>query len=398
MKSISMCLYKIDIMKRFFSFYVILALLFLNSCGDKKEQTEFSEYGSDPENNIENQGNIPVQGNSEAKNSSGQKIKPYYVMNQQFGIPVGAMPIPSSWNKKEQNSENIYFESSNGVQVYGEVSNSFFYSNSAERNQYTLQTGSQVKPVKSVQRLIDEELKPLVEAQGLQFRNQFPLPQLAQFDNRFNSYLFKSTPEQRQNDCVVTEWESPDGKLMMVIVRYYIAQYTSIGGLDWGYTLNSMLAPKAEYDNAKNAYINSLVNFEINPQWVQAHNQYYAQAAQQSNAAHQGRMANIQAQGERSRAAGRASSQALDNQHNAWRSGQASSDASHSKYIDGIYERRNMTDQSGNIYKIDGYENNVWMNNNNEYIATDNSLYNPNTNSTTNNYNWQQLEETDNGY
>ena len=385
-------------MKRFFLIYVIFALLFLNSCGDKKETIEFSEYSFDPENNIENQETIRVQGNSETQNSSSKNIKPYYVMNKQFGMPLGAMPIPDSWEKKNQNSENIYFEGPNGIQVYGEVSNSFFYSNSAERNQYTLQTGSQVKPVKSIQRLIDEELKPLVAAEGLQLRNQFPLPQLAQFDNRFNSYLFKSPPEQRHNDCIVTEWEGPDGKLTMVIVRYYIAQYTSIGGLDWGYTLNSMSAPKAEYDNAKNAYINSLVNFEINPQWVQAHNQYYAQLAQQNNVAHQGRMADIQAQGERSRAAGRASSQALDNQYNSWKSGQASSDISHSRYIDGIYERRNMTDASGSTYKVDGYENNVWMNNNNEYIATDNSLYNPNIDNTTNNYNWQQLEETDNGY
>ena len=80
------------------------------------------------------------------------------------------------------------------------------------------------------------------------------------------------------------------------------------------------------------------------------------------------------------------------------RANQASSDASHSQYIDGIYERRNMADPSGNIYKVDGYENNVWLNNNNEYLATDNSLYNPNTDNTNNDYNWQQLEETDNGY
>ncbi|MCX7550801.1 hypothetical protein [Xanthomarina sp. F2636L] len=380
-------------MKRSTYFYSILALLLIFSCGENKENTEFTEYSFDTENTFENQEAKPIQ-----QKRKKHAIKPYYVMNKQFGMPIGAMPIPNNWTKKEQNSENIYFEGPDGIQVFGEVSNSFFYSNSPERNQYTLQTGSQVKPVKNIQRLIEEELKPLVEAEGFRFKNQFPLPQLAQFDNRFNSYLFKSTPEQRQNDCIVTEWESTDGKLMMVIVRYYIAQYTSIGGLDWGYTLNSLLAPKSEYDYAKNAYINSLVNFEINPKWIQVHNQYYAQTALQNNAAHQQRMANIQAHGEQIRAAGRASSQALDNQYNNWRSGQTASDASHSKYIDGIYERRNMTDPSGNIYKVDGYQNNVWMNNNNEYIATDNSLYNPNTDNTTNDYNWQQLEETNNGY
>ncbi|HLV14033.1 MAG TPA: hypothetical protein VKY41_02555 [Xanthomarina sp.] len=380
-------------MKRSNYFYTLLILILFCSCGENKENYEFPNDGFKTENNNSNQDVNSIQNKQKT-----HALKPYYVMNKQFGIPIGAMPIPSTWKKKEQNSENIYFEGPNGIEVYGEVSNSFFYSNSPERNQYTLNTGSQVKPVKSTQRLIEEDLRPLVEAEGLQFINQFPLPQLAQFDNKFNSYIFKSTPEQRHNDCIVTEWEGPDGKLTMVIVRYFIAQYTSIGGLDWGYTLNSMSAPKTEYENAKNAYINSLVNFEINPQWVQTSNQYYAQAAQQSNTAHQIRMANIQAQGEQMRAAGRASSQALDNQYNTWRANQASSDASHSQYIDGIYERRNMADPSGNIYKVDGYENNVWLNNNNEYLATDNSLYNPNTDNTNNDYNWQQLEETDNGY
>jgi hypothetical protein len=372
--------------------YFILSLLFLISCNDKKENTEFPEYGFETET-INNQEQKP-----DKKNSNSQDLEAYYVMNQQFGIPVGAMPIPSSWKKKEQNSENIYFEGPNGIKVYNEVTNSFFYSNSQQRNQYTLQNGGNVQPVKDIQRLINEDLKSFIESQGGRFKNQFPLPQLAHFDKQFDSYLFKATPEQRHTDCIVTEWENSEGILSMVIVRYFIAQYTSIGGLDWGYTLNSLEAPKSEYENAKNTYINALVNFQINPQWVQTNNQYYAQLAQRNNAEHQQRMANIKAQGQQILANGRASSQALDNQYNAWRSNQAISDAGHAKYIDGIYERRNMTDETGNIYKVDGYENNVWMNNNNEYIATDNSLYNPNIDNTTNNYNWQQLEETDNGY
>src|SRR5690606_3032042 len=225
-----MYLYNTNIMKRSNYFYTLLILILFCSCGENKENYEFPNDGFKTENNNSNQDVNSIQNKQKT-----HALKPYYVMNKQFGIPIGAMPIPSTWKRKEQNSENIYFEGPNGIEVYGEVSNSFFYSNSPERNQYTLTTGRQVKPVKSTQRVIEEDLRPLLEAEGLQFINQFPLPQLAQFDNKFNSYIFKSTPEQRHNDCIVTEWEGPDGKLTMVIVRYFIAQYTSIGGLDWGY-------------------------------------------------------------------------------------------------------------------------------------------------------------------
>jgi hypothetical protein len=385
-------------MKRLFPYYIILVLLFLNSCGNKNENSEFPEYGYETETNIDNQENIPSQENVSKQNSNKQDIKPYYVMNQQFGIPVGAMPIPSSWNKKEQNSENIYFEGPNGIKVYNEFFQRYFYSNSQQRNQYALQAGTKIQPVKDLQNLIEQELKPYAESQGMRFINQFPLQQLALFDKQLDSYLFKATPEQRHTDCVVTEWENTDGTLALIIVRYFVVQYTQIGGLDWGYTLNRLTAPKSEYASAKYAYINALVRFQVNPQWVQTNNQYYAQQAQINNAGHQQRMADIQNQGQRILAEGRARSQAMDNQYNAWRSGQAASDKNQAKFIDGIYERRNMADQSGNIYKIDGYENNVWMNNNNEYISTDNSQYNPNANAPTNDYNWNQLEETENGY
>ncbi len=49
--------------------------------------------------------------------------------------------------------------------------------------------------------------------------------------------------------------------------------------------------------------------------------------------------------------------------------GQASSDASQANYVDGIWEQRYMTNpNTGQQYKVEGYNNQVWMNQNNEYI------------------------------
>lgn len=371
-------------------YFVSFALLFLSSCGDQQKQTEFSTAELSFETAPVPQVETPIK-------REKAELEAHYIMSKQFGIPIGALQLPPSWKKQAPNSENIYLESPNGIKIYNEVLNSFFYSNNPERNQFTAQAGSQVKPVKSLQQFIKEDLTTQMQGIGARYLNQFPLPQLADFDNKFNSYLFKSTPEQRQNACIVTEWETKEGNLGFVIVRYFVAQYTSLGGLDWGYTLNILEAPKSEYEAAKNTYINALINYQINPNWLQASNQYYAQAAQQSSINHQNTMASIQAQGASIRAAGQANSQILDNQFNSWKTRQTTSDISHSNYIDGIYDRRNMTDQTGNTYQVDGYENNVWMNTNNEYIATDNSLYNPNTDNTTN-YNWQQLDETDDNY
>ena len=90
-------------------------------------------------------------------------------------------------------------------------------------------------------------------------------------------------------------------------------------------------------------------------------------------------------------------SRASDASHSAYMNGQRASDAGQVAYVDGIWERQNMTDSNGKQYKVDGYDNNVWKNQNNETIGTDNPNWNPNIDNSTNGDNWEQLETTDDG-
>jgi len=57
-----------------------------------------------------------------------------------------------------------------------------------------------------------------------------------------------------------------------------------------------------------------------------------------------------------------------------------------------------MTDpNSGNTYKVQEGYNQYWSNGNNEYIGSNDAYYNPNTDNSVNNQNWQQLDATDDG-
>ena len=206
---------------------------------------------------------------------------------------------------------------------------------------------------------------------------------------------------------MATEWKNQEGISSIVIVRYYAVQYQN-GISGWNIILNCLEASKSYFEEAKTNYINGILNFQINPQWVQVSNQYWKQQAQQAMAGHKQRMAAIENFGRNNTARHNARMAASDAQYNNWRSGQAasdaqynswrdgqiSSDAGQSNYVDGIWEQRNMTDpNTGQTYKIEGYDNNVWMNQNNEYIGTDNTLYNPNIDNNVNNQNWTQIED-----
>lgn len=168
--------------------------------------------------------------------------------------------------------------------------------------------------------------------------------------------------------------------------------------MTWGYTINALEAPEAVYEQAKKDYINSLVNFQYNPNWIQKNNQHYAQVSRQSTAGHNQRMAAIKAQGQAAINAGNTYSSISDSSHESWKRRNGMTDAGQAKSVDAIWERSNMQDQSGNQYQVEGYSNNVWKTNNNEYVGTDNTNWNPNIDNTTNNIDWERLENSDDNY
>ncbi|MEW4924316.1 hypothetical protein [Algibacter sp. 2305UL17-15] len=372
----------------------IFFTVLLFSCGQQqKENNDYANFDADYEgyNDLENNQQNNYQSNTN-RPSNKNNMKGYSVMSKQFGMPVGVMPIPSSWEVKNNTKEGILFESADGVKVYGERFISHFYSNNQQLNYFAQQNGTKIKPVKNIQRVIKEDILPYAESEGMRLVNQFPLPQLAQFDKRFDSYLFKGMPENKQFQCIATEWIDKDGGKSIGIIRYFTNQYPTTGGMDWGYTLNSMGASKNNYEAAKKAFINSLVNFQINPQWVEANNRYYSQLSQQSNAGHQQRMAAIRAQGQASRNIGNTYSSISDSNHESWKRRNGMQDAGHSNSINsGVWERSTIsnpnTDQS---YQVEGQYNQYHMNSNNEYIGTDNTLYDPNLDPNMNNQNWTQ--------
>lgn len=378
-----------------YHFLLIFLSLSIFSCNNQKDGTNlYSSAIIEAENNQD----YALETESVKSNNSSKQLKLYKIKNQQFGMLFAVMPIPNTWNIINNEKENILFEASNGTKVYGERYNSFYYSNNPEQNYFFQQGGSQVKAPKSISSFINEDLKPLLKSNGLNYLGQFSLPQLAQADKQFDSALFKSTPEQKKYECIVTEWEDEKGNKSLGVIRFFTTYYPTAGGLNWGYTLNSLEAPKSVYEDAKKDYINALLNLQVNPKWIQKNNQYYAQKTQQSNAGHQQRMAALRAQGQAIINTGNTYSSISDSSHESWKRRNGMTDAGHSKSVNSVWERSNVNDQNGNQYQVEGYYNNVWKNNNNEYVGTDNTNWSPNIDNTTNGVNWEQLENSDDNY
>ncbi|WP_026754473.1 hypothetical protein [Sediminibacter sp. Hel_I_10] len=381
---------------------LILINLFIFSCGEDSKQTPYAAHKIVDSLKI----NTPIDLKgasiapiSELQNSknpiSETGLKTYTIMNSQFKMVYGIMPIPKSWKEVNNRKKNVLFEGPNGVKVYGELFKSFYYSNNSQMNAYAQQRGSEVKPPKSVERIINEEFKPFLAPKNIKLTNQFELPQIANDDKQRNDAMFKSTPENKQFQCIATEWEDHEGNKSIIIIRYFTNQYTAIGGMDWGYTVNVLDAPEPYYEQAKKDYIRAISEIQVNPNWLQTNNQYWAQKTQQGNIEHNNRMAAIENQGRIMRDNAKVNSSILDDSYNSWKRRNAMTDAGQSKTINGIWERNTMVDQGGNQYQVDGYYDQVYKGTNDQYIGANNGNWNPNVDSSTNEVNWEQLEYED---
>lgn len=411
--------------------YALIAIILFASCGNsntepqnenfgnenfenyaQNDQNEFAQNGGGYQQNQAYQnGNQGMQQNNprmqQVNYTSGNQQgtintstnggkKQYDLKDTTINMVAGSMPIPSTWRATPGNPET-YLAGPNGLKIFNDVSNYFHYSNEAGYNQFMEQNGNQIRRPLSMEQAFTQDFLPMTKKEGGRLIKKYPMSQLATNDRKFDAMFFKPMPEQTSFDAMVTEWESNDGTMAIVVMKHKISDYGQ-GRKGWGSTYSAMECKAADFQQAKQDFLYALMNVQINPQYVQAMNQKNQQATQQQMAGHQQRMNDIRSFGEQNTRNFNARSAAMDAQHNNWRANQASSDRMHQKAINNIREVSTYQDNFGNTYEVDGYHNQVYSNGNGEIITTDDYNYNPNRDNNVNGTNWEQMDATDDGW
>ena len=369
--------------------FVLLSIFFTACFQGNKEQPKVGD-GDNFENYSyeENEAvNYEPIDNQMAKNDA---MKYFNTIDSRNGIVMSRIPLPSSWQK--QNGGDYLYTGPNGIKIHGERGGSFIFSKDPQMTQMYQQSGMQVQLPKSIEQVINEGFMEYADKINRKLVRKYPMPQIAAWDKQFDDQLYKSMPSQKTFTVMGLEWRDPDGTSFLTILHHFVS-YDQYGGY-WGITYSVLEASEGAFDQAKTQYINGLLNQQINPQWLQAVNQKDMQIAQQSNAAHQQRMANIKSFGDQNTARFNDRMAAMDQNMASWRANQAASDRNQEQFVDYIYGNTNVSDpNTGQTYKVEAGANQYWMNNQGEYIKSDNSLYNPNLDQNINNQTWTEYEE-----
>tara|TARA_R110000868_G_scaffold213832_1_gene463970 strand:+ start:555 stop:1664 length:1110 start_codon:yes stop_codon:yes gene_type:complete len=304
------------------------------------------------------------------------KIIFHKVPDTQRNMAMGFLPLPSNWVVKDQaDAEGAQIFGPNNIRVFLTRNKNFVYSQISGFNQMMAEQGYQIKPLKRIEQLVEEELVPSFASEGINLIKQYRVPQLKAYDENYDQFVFKPVPIQKTFDVLATEWGDKKGNRLLLIIRQNTA-YTQ-EGCYWGYFVNMMDAPEAHFEEAKNNYYYALENTKFNPEWLQKRYMDDAQLSARMGKLHQERMRGLIAEGQAIIERGKAHSAAVD--------------ANHERWMDTHLERTNISNPNGQSFKVDAGSKEYWMNGSHEYIRSDDVFYDPNMDDSVNNETWTKM-------
>ena len=297
--------------------------------------------------------------------------------DDQRKMVMAYLPLPSDWKIKDKvDNEGVCATGPNNVKVYGERSDNFVFSQLPGFNEMVSNQGDQVKPLKNIEQLVKEDFTPLFEKEGLKLVTLYSLPKQKAYDENYEQFVFKPVPMQKTFDVMAAEWEHTNGTMSLLVIRQYIS-YTQ-EACYWGYRISGLEAPKANFELAKTNYLYALENTKFNPQWLQTCYMEDAQTSARMNRIHEDRMMQLRAEGQAIIERGKAHSAVVDRNHKL--------------FMDAHLERQYVANpNNGQTYQVDAGSKEYWMNSSNEYISTDNVLYDPNTDNSVNSESWTKM-------
>lgn len=307
--------------------------------------------------------------------------------------PIARIPIPSNWKFESQHQPGEpTVVGPDGLTVVDVPLQMFIFSNDRMMRRAYRKGGQTLRRFGSVDEVLAEDFVPQATRGAKTLVNSYPLPELAQYDTRYNAQLFQAVPAKNRYPAVAAEWKDTEGNPSLTITRFNISE--GQGLQIWGYYTHILEAPPDRYEQAKGDLLFALLNTEHNRAFIADHNRKEQQKSAASWKRHNQKMRTRQRNFDAQQRAFRENSDAInDSIMNGWRERNAASDRMQEKTVDTIHEEQDMRDpSSGQTYKVESGAKQYWNNGQGEYIKSEDLFYNPNRDPSVNHQDWNEME------
>lgn len=378
-----------------------LIILLASSCdsGPQQDQFEDGQYGVEASQygaNDQDPGSSFLQdqnGKDPERIVGNEKMVMHPSVDPSTGMVSQQVPYPASWKMTQatQSSEPAIV-GPGGVKVYYWNGGSFSYSNDPNMQQTYQMAGQPMRPPVDINTYVQQDVAQAMGNKGMRLVKQYPLPQVAASNQAYMAKLFKSAPSRDQLSAMGTEWTNAKGEPMFMIVNMMVSQTQNF--VNWSTFMQVVTAETGAMASAKAALVNSIVNTQYNPQQIAAYNALEQQKSNQSWSQHNARMKDNQRNFEQRQASNKSANEAVTNSIiGSYNSRMQANDAIQHSWSNYLNDENTVRDNStGDRYQVQTGANQYWMNSNQEYIPSNDVMYDPNADQNVNNQQWQEVE------
>lgn len=165
-------------------------------------------------------------------------------------------------------------------------------------------------------------------------------------------------------------------------------------GAYWNALLQMIESEPASMEQAKAALIYSILNTQYNPQQIAAYNADLQRENSQSWAQHNAQMQDNKRNFDQRQQTYRETQDHINKSNmDAYNYRQQVNDGIQHSFNNYMMDEKTVRDNNtGERYQVETGANQYWMNNNNEYIKSNDAFYDPNLDQNVNNQQWQETE------
>ncbi len=334
-----------------------------------------------------------VSSTEEAAADLPVEIIPHQLIDDKKQV-MAQMMLPSNW-KMHNEPGKAAFTGPNDIFVFHLPTRNFSYSDDPMMQQVYAQKGLPMRRFTSAREVVMQDLVPIAEKEGSRLIRIVDAPEIAKADSRVQDMMYTIGNHNNRYEAVISEWEDKTGKPYAIIVH---ANGSKVMNTEmWMYSGQILDAPKDHFSSAVKTLANGLASLEYNPRYFDQYNANEMNRESTSWAAHNQRMASNQRNFDAQQAAFKQKSEAVNNSIMAsYNERNASSDRIHNRFVNYIKDENTVINRSnGQRYQVQSGSDQYWMNNDGQYIGTNDPNYDPNRNQGTQNQTWTEAEVTD---
>lgn len=347
--------------------------------GYDNDQYQSDQYQD--QNNYNNQNSGQQAGYTQApqpQNHGGEGITMHPVKDQTTGRPFMYIPYPSNWKINDNPPAGQYpITGPNGLTIGEFTKQVFMYTTDPNTNQIYQSAGQNVMMPAGVENVMTQKVIPWAKQEGMTLINQYLLTAVA---NNELSYKNKLDVGATQNivKVVGSDWTDREGKKVFLVLHY--TESLAPGIVFWDYYIGRLQVNSSGFEKAKSQYIYALANTKFNQNEINTLN---AQMRGQRNAdnSHFQAMENIRRKGQNDRATINAETNAYisNSQRETYEFNAHNNDVlqeQESNYLNNTNVVVNP--YNGQETQVESGAQTYWIDNQGNYIKSDNPNYNPN--------------------